>query len=381
MLMTVPPPAKVPGQHRMLALDGGGIRGVLSLEILAGIEEMLRHENERPDLVLADYFDYFGGTSTGAMIASALALGWPVQRILDLYLETGPVLFQPIARRRRVATRFGYKYPRSGLATVLKQHFGETTAFGADAFRSLLLVVVHNSTTDSPWPLSNNPRAIYNDAEAADCNLRLPLWQIVRASTAAPVFYPPERVSLGGRDYIFVDGGITPFNNPAFQLFLQATLPEYRLGWPKGEDELLLVSIGTGALPKSNPSLKTRDMNLVHTLKTVPSTLMAGASVQQDILCRAVGRCLHGDPIDGELNRMMEPRSTPSDFTYLRYNATLNEDGVRSLGLDHIASDPERLHGVQRLDGVEFIEDLRRIGKAAAATVAGEHFGRFRGAA
>ncbi len=78
MLMTEPPPPKVAGQRRMLALDGGGIRGVLSLEILAGIEDMLRKDNDNPDLVLSDYFDYFGGTSTGAMIATALGLGWPV---------------------------------------------------------------------------------------------------------------------------------------------------------------------------------------------------------------------------------------------------------------------------------------------------------------
>ena len=81
------------------------------------------------------------------------------------------------------------------------------------------MMVMRNATTDSPWPLSNNPKAKYNDAARADCNLKLPLWQLVRASTAAPTYFPPEVVRVG-RDFIFVDGAVTMYNNPAFQLFL-----------------------------------------------------------------------------------------------------------------------------------------------------------------
>ena len=77
----------------------------------------------------------------------------------------------------------------------------------------------------------NNPAAKYNQRDRKDCNLDLPLWQLVRASTAAPVYFPPEVVKLGRKEFIFVDGGITTYNNPAFQLFLMATLPPYRLCW------------------------------------------------------------------------------------------------------------------------------------------------------
>lgn len=380
MLMSEVPAARVEGQRRMLALDGGGIRGLVSLEILASIESTLRRENDDPDLVLADYFDYFAGTSTGAMIATGLALGWPVDRIMESYLENGPHLFDPISRRRRIATRFGWKYPRSGLAGQLQQEYGAETMFGDDRFRSLLLVVVHNSTTDSPWPLSNNPRAKYNDPDLADCNLRLPLWQIVRASTAAPVYYPPEQVRLGASHFVFVDGGITPFNNPAHQLFLQATLPEYRLEWPTGEERLLLVSVGTGALPKTHPDLRARQVNLLHTIKTLPGTLLAGSSVHQDILCRATGRCVHGDPIDGELGRLDAPRPHPALFTYVRYNVSLDPVSLDALGLGHL-TEPETLAGVQRLDGIDYMTELREIGRAAAGAVDATAFERFPGAA
>ena len=60
--------------------------------------------------------------------------------------------------------------------------------------------------------------AKYNDPALEDCNLNLPLWQLVRASTAAPTYFPPEVVTVGGQVFLFVDGGITTYNNPAFQL-------------------------------------------------------------------------------------------------------------------------------------------------------------------
>ncbi|MDA0767901.1 MAG: patatin-like phospholipase family protein [Verrucomicrobia bacterium] len=58
---------------RLLALDGGGIRGLFTLKILERVETELRRELAKPDLVLADYFHYIGGTSTGAIIATCLA--------------------------------------------------------------------------------------------------------------------------------------------------------------------------------------------------------------------------------------------------------------------------------------------------------------------
>ena len=84
--------------------------------------------------------------------------------------------------------------------------------------------MTRNATTDSPWPLSNNPFAKYNQLERDDCNLKFPLWQLVRASTAAPVFFPPEKIKAGKREFVFVDGGVTTYNNPAFIAFLMATV-------------------------------------------------------------------------------------------------------------------------------------------------------------
>ena len=87
-----------PGPKRMLALDGGGVRGALALGYLARIEAILRERYQRPDLVLRDYFDLIGGTSTGAIIATALAIGMDAEAVRALYLQLGPEVF---AKKRR----------------------------------------------------------------------------------------------------------------------------------------------------------------------------------------------------------------------------------------------------------------------------------------
>jgi uncharacterized protein len=94
---------------------------------------------------------------------------------------------------------------------------------------------MRNATTDSPWPISNNPFAKYNDLAHPVCNLHFPLWQLVRASTAAPTYFPPEVITCGGKPFIFVDGGVTMYNNPAFQMFLMATVDQYWIKAPEDE--------------------------------------------------------------------------------------------------------------------------------------------------
>ena len=179
-----------PGPKKMLALDGGGIRGMLSLEILAGIERLIQQQTGN-DLRLGDYFDYIGGTSTGAIIAAGLARGMRVDEIRRIYEDHGKEMFQPAPLYRR----FRFKYRDTRLRELMQRIFGPETTFGDPDMRCLLMVMMRNATTDSPWPISNNPDAKYNDRGRSDCNLDIPLWQLVRASTAAPVYFRPKKSS------------------------------------------------------------------------------------------------------------------------------------------------------------------------------------------
>ena len=367
--------------YKLLALDGGGIRGVMTLEVLRGIESTLQQELGRGgDFVLADYFDYMAGTSTGAIIATFLSLGWRVEDILRFYVEAGPAMFD----RAGLLKRFRYKFEDEKLAGLLKEQLGAQTTLGDEKVRTLLMIVLRNATTDSPWPLSNNPRAKYNASDRPDANTRLPLWQIVRASTAAPTYFPPETIRVGPRSFVFVDGGVTMYNNPAFPLFLMATVAPYNLCWETGEDKMLLVSVGTGTSPDANADLVPGQMNLMYNASSIPSALMFAASNEQDFLCRVFGRTLCGDELDREVGDLIAPPNplpggripgpvSPKLFTYVRYNAELTPQGLSDLGVGHI--DPTH---VQQMDSVAHIGELQEVGRAVAAQkVKRKHFADF----
>jgi uncharacterized protein len=365
--------------HKLLSLDGGGIRGLITLGILGEMEAMLQRELGRDDsFVLADYFDYVGGTSTGAIIATCVSLGWRVGKIKQFYVQNGADMFD----RAGLLRRFRYKFEDEKLATRLRKELGDAT-LGDPRLRTLLLLVMRNATTDSPWPVSNNPRAKYNQRSRNDCNLNLPLWQLVRASTAAPTYFPPETINIGSNRFVFVDGGVTMYNNPAFQLFLMATVPPYKLCWQTGEDNLLVISVGTGASAIANKDLMPGEMNLLYNATSIPSALMFAAANEQDFLCRVFGKTVHGAVLDREVGDMKGPFDplpeggvlgpvAPKLFTYARYNADLSTEGLREMGLTDVL--PEH---VQLMDSVDHIPELDKVGRAAAAQVHRDHFAAF----
>jgi uncharacterized protein len=349
------------GPKRLLALDGGGIRGVLSLAILRELEQHLQREHG-DDLVLADYFDYIAGTSTGAIIATALAFGKPVTEVQEMYRTLGGKIFS----KRLLPFRLRSIYRDGPLARELRSFYGPDRTLGDPEFRSLLLLVLHNTGTDSPWPVSNCTRGKYNRADRylktpADRNLDLALSPLVRASAAAPIFFPPQEVEIGSNRFVFQDGGITPYNNPALILFLSATLPEYGLGWPTGPDRLLLVSVGTGSSAAVHPGLVARQVNLAFNAKNLAAVFMNGASTVQDVLCRSLGLTVGGTEIDREFGSRIGADGVggQSLFTYVRYNADLSEDGLRAEGV----TDAGLRRSLRKLDSVDRIPDLEALGR------------------
>lgn len=375
--------------RRMLALDGGGIRGLITLGILLRLEALVA---ERTGKTLGEYFDYVGGTSTGSIIAAGLARGMSVSDLIDFYKASGEQMFE----RARLLERLKYFYSADPLREKLQDVFGAHTDLHPDNLKCLLLIVTKNVTTDSPWPVSSNPDAKYNDPSRPDCNLRIPLWQLVRASTAAPVFFPPEVLQWDpndpGKTFVFVDGGVTPHNNPAFLMYRMATEPAYQLEWKTGEKDLLLVSVGTGAAESLGALASSPNRNLFGNLTGLPGELMYAIQVDQDINCRTVGRCAYGAPLDREILDLV-PRHVPAgtkyedairippiplstglgrQFLYARYNANLSRTGLNELGFRSV--DPD---SIQKMDEVSNIPALLEIGEAAGAAVKADHFGSF----
>ncbi|MFA6209661.1 MAG: patatin-like phospholipase family protein [Candidatus Obscuribacterales bacterium] len=370
-----------PGPRKMLALDGGGMRGVITLEILLALEQKLAAQSGRgEEFCLAEFFDYIGGTSTGAIIATGLARGMKVAELQDFYFRCGENMFD----RARLFDMYKQLYKKEPLIEELHKVYGAESTMQPEHLETLLLVVMKNVTTDSPWPISSNPWAKYNEPNRADQNSRIPLWKIVRASTAAPVFFPPEVIEWDpnnhDKTFVFVDGGVTPFNNPAFQMYKMATIPEYRLGWPTGEKNLLIVSVGTGIAP-SDEVIKSPEISIAHTIKTLPPDLMFAIQVEQDVNCRTIGRCSYGVEIDRELGDMI-PRNngvpislnedTGKQFLYVRYNADISKKHLAELAIEG-----KNAKHVKDIDKASAIPDLRTVGQDAAKSVSLDHLGSF----
>lgn len=373
--------------RKLLALDGGGIRGVLTLQVLIKMEDLLREQSgQGENFRLCNYFDYIGGTSTGAIIAAGLAIGKSAEFLSKFYQEVGPAMFE----KAFILQRLKHLYKSEPLTEKLKEVFGADTTLSSDKLKCLLLVVTRNVTTDSPWPISTNPYAKYNAPDRPDDNRKIPLWQLVRASTAAPVFFPPEVVQWDPNDpskaFMFEDGGLTPYNNPAFLIARMATHPAYKLGWPTGEKNLLVMSVGTGSAPTVDAGdVYSGGKNAFSNLVSFPGALMYGSAVDQDINCRVIGRCVHGGEFDKELGRCdteidrevgdLVYRDEPArddlgrQFLYARYNAELSKKWLEKRGLGDI--DPAK---VSQLDSIAAIPDLIRVGKALAEEVSIDHF-------
>jgi uncharacterized protein len=369
---------KASGPKKILACDGGGILGLMSVEILVKIEADLRAKlGKNENFVLADYFDFVCGTSTGAIIAACIASGMAMDKVRQFYIDSGKQMFD----KASVLKRLQYSYNDEPLAKLLRQAFDqqlkETDAkLGSANLKSLLMMVMRNNT------VSNNPYAKYNARDRDDCNLELPLWQLVRASTAAPTYFPPEIVTLGKAkkyEFIFVDGGITAYNNPAYLAFQMATAKPYDVNWATGTDKLLIVSIGTGNAAKARPDLKADNMNLLYYATSIPSALMNAASAGWDMTCRILGECRHGGEIDREFGDMV--MKSPSDanwtghklFTYMRYDPDVSQAGLDALNLNYV-----KAANVQVMDSIEHMNDIKLVGSSYADRhVSINHFNGF----
>jgi predicted acylesterase/phospholipase RssA len=347
----------------ILSCDGGGIRGVFTLQVIQRIEELLRAHTGNPELVLADHYDFFAGTSTGAIIATCLCRGMTSRQILDFYTEGARKMFSAAALDKRYILA---KYDSMPLSLQLKNVFvepdGKTLSdLGSETLRKLLLVVTRNATTGSPWPITNNKNAKYNDRSLPYCNLRIPLWQLVRASTAAPTYFPAETIMLGeGQKFVFVDGAITAYNNPALIAAQTAVLPAYRINWPPGPDRIRVISVGTLRFASAAARLSAEQLGWFHAAKNVPKNLMDTSALQQDMICRTMGKCLFGAEIDAEVGTMTEDDGLPKMFSYVRYNKSYRTSDIVEL---------EAKYGrnITELDSVDSISALKEIGAEYAA--------------
>jgi hypothetical protein len=359
---------------RILALDGGGLRGVLTLEYLEAIERIVRDRSGSKDLRLCDYFDLIGGTSTGSIIAASLACGMSVAQLKKLYRELGTAVFQRSFFRRGLLAA---KFPAERVQQALDQQLGADVTLGSDRILTGLLLMTKRLDTGSPWPLHNHPRARYAEQDG-----KLLLTHVVRASTAAPTYFEPEEIRIFSRDGssvqgAFIDGGVSPFNDPALQLLMIATVQGHGFGWASGADKLLLVSVGTGTYRETASTEAILKMPAAEQGVRALASLMDDCARMNHAALQWLTHCLTPWRIDRAFGDMKTDSESGARLaTYARYNVLLEPKWLAT-EVD-VECSPEKVAKIAEMDNPATMEELAAVGaKAAAIQVKPEHFEGF----
>jgi hypothetical protein len=390
-----------PGPKRILSLDGGGVRGSITVAFLERIEALLSAHGGRP-VRLGDHFHLVGGTSTGAIIAGSLALGFRGEQIRKLYTELAPLAFK---RQRWSLPILQPKFEVRGLRGQIERFVGDLE-LQSDELITGLCVVSKRIDTGSPWIMTNNPAApFWEDGPDRIGNKDYKLANLVRASTAAPHFFDPELIPINRRkaplpeetaapltrpliarvaqaalerlgwrdqavpdttDYgLFIDGGVTPHNNPSFALLQTVVLKAFNLCWPTGPENLAVLSIGTGTF---RPRLNYQDLGFTRFPQLAYHALMSLMTDAETLILAQMqwlGECPMPWVINSEIGSLAGDGPPGGKlFRFLRYDVRLETQWLQEeLGLN-IA--PEEVERFRHMDDPGIVQSIYEIARLAA---------------
>jgi uncharacterized protein len=255
---------------KLLAIDGGGIRGIIPAMILAEIEA-------RTERAAATLFDLMAGTSTGGIITLALSRagggGLPkyrAQDLVELYVNRGPEIFSRSFWHgvSSVAGLTEEKYSQEPLEGVLQQFF-EEAPLGA-ALKPILV---------SSYDIENRTPFFFKSWR--DENKSVLMRYAARATSAAPTYFEPAQVEVQGKEVALIDGGVF-VNNPAMSAYSEA-----RRLFP-AETDFLVVSLGTGQLTRSIPFGEAKDWGKVQWALPILNVVFDGVSAAVDYQLRQI---------------------------------------------------------------------------------------------
>jgi patatin-like phospholipase/acyl hydrolase len=246
---------------RILSLDGGGIRGVVTARILQEVEKILGQS-------ITEYFDLIAGTSTGSLLAAGIALGRKPEDMMNIYSQRGEEIFdwQTRTLRRLLPGGGGYfvpftRYKNEGLKKVLQEELrfpegGETPKLIDVENREnspTLLILAYDTYQGITQNFASN--AVLIKPRQPSWFTQLPIWELCVCSSAAPTFFPPYQLkdsSNPSKEFNYIDGGVSA-NNPALAALTHAMYTKTRNNGnaqSQGLDvsDISILSIGTGSV-------------------------------------------------------------------------------------------------------------------------------------
>lgn len=189
-------------RFQILALDGGGIKGIFTAAMLAAIEDDLK-------VNVADHFDLIAGTSTGGIVALGLGLGLSPKQIVEFYLKEGPQIFPKWFGFKSIQHWVMRKFSPEPLEAALKRCFAERL-FGESKKR--LVIPAYNLGEDDVYIF----RTPHHERLRSDYKVQA--WKVAKATSAAPTFFPCARDVNCLR---LIDGGVWA-NNPSMVAVVEA---------------------------------------------------------------------------------------------------------------------------------------------------------------
>lgn len=240
---------------RILSLDGGGIRGIISCIILKYVEEQLQ-KLDHPNAKIGDYFDMIAGSSTGGLLAAILLFPgndkkakFSVQEALDLYAQKGDSIFN-VAFWEYLLNPFGLfdeKISQKNIEKQLKEVFGDLEL--KDFIKPCLITAYDITARKVKFFTSHDAFVPLENFYVRD---------LCRATSAAPTFFEPANIkSQYGQEFTLIDGGVFA-NNPALCAYSEARKIPFssilqdteKPNFPSIKD-MMIVSVGTGTIHKS----------------------------------------------------------------------------------------------------------------------------------
>lgn len=315
--------------YRILTIDGGGVRGILPVVWLERLERHLGGPAHA-------HFDMYAGTSIGAILACAFSMGMTAAEVHQLWVKSAHVTFaKPVSLKdhgRQLMSKAGLvaKYDSAGLESILRDIFGD-----------LRLGELRTPTLALSYDMQAMQVHVF--CSAREDHAQIPVWEVCRASTAAPLFFDPHMMVCddSGTRHPMADGGLTA-NNPVVLAISEAVTTAHGKTKTLALEHVVVASFGTGAPPEGQTS--------------VPKTIFGhGSAILQALMTGATGT-------DHVTARTLLPSAN-----YWRFQTSISErlspldqvdniDALQAVALAHLADggDHQLAQLARRLQGKPF---------------------------
>lgn len=314
---------------KVLAIDGGGIRGIIPAMFLAELESMLK-------VPLSKVFDVIAGTSTGGLIALGLTRPddkdhkkpfYKAADLVKLYSEEGEKIFSN-SLLHKITSLDGIldeKYEATGIESVLKKYFKNTKLSQA---LTDVIVPSYETVTREPFFFKSRHAKNPNKKE-----YDYKMWEVARATSAAPTYFEAFKLhnAITKVDYSLVDGGVFA-NNPAMCAYVEAKTVF-------NTDDVLVVSLGTGQMSKAMEYDKIKKWGLIGWARPILDVVFDGVS----------------DTVDYQLKWLLKEKK------YFRFQTSLEILGKDSIDDAHKANIDELI-----LLSNKMIKEVKDNGKLEA---------------